>query len=64
MSTMTKSTKLIKYPWTWAEIERRWRAGKEEGQIVRVSYLCSDLVWPRATRPRLVLTENEKMIIS
>ena len=36
MSTMTKSTKPIKYPWTWAEIERRWRAGKEEGQIVRV----------------------------
>ena len=29
-----KSTKPIKYPWTWAEIERQWRAGKEEGQIV------------------------------
>ena len=59
-----KSTKPIKYLWTWAEIERQWRAGKEEGQIVRVSYLCSDLVWPRATRPRLVLTENERIIIS
>ena len=49
MSTLTKSTKPNKYPWTWAEIERRWRAEKEEGQIVRVSYLCSDLVWPWAT---------------
>ena len=29
--------------------ERRWRAEEEEGQIVRVSYLCSNLVWPRAT---------------
>ena len=37
------------YCWTWAEIERRWRVEKEEGQIVRASYLCSDLVWPRAT---------------
>ena len=26
--------------------------------------LCSDLVWPRATWPWLVLTENEKIIIS
>ena len=49
MSTMTKSTEPNKYPWTWAERERWWRAEKEEGQIVRVSYLCSDLVWPRAT---------------
>ena len=46
--------------------ERWWRAGKEEGQIVIVSYLCSDLVWPRATWPWhwLSLTENEKRIIS
>ena len=39
MSTMTKSTEPNKYPWTWAERERWWRAEKEEGQIVRVGYL-------------------------
>ena len=27
-------------------------------------YLCWDFVWPRATRPQLVLTENERIIIS
>ena len=35
-----------------------------DGQIVRASYLCSDLVWPWATWPWLVFTENHKIIIS
>ena len=39
-------------PWTWAEIdlERLWRAEEEEGQIVRVSYLSSDLVFGQRDR--------------
>ena len=44
--------------------DRETVAGGERRDFVRVSYLCSDLVWPRATWPRLVLTENERIIIS